>query len=124
MAITGNNGCFGSHGGCERPHHCDIPSSKIFYDGETIEEAGLYHGMPLDGALANLAKYVSRAINVSGSVNTEVFDGTSHVVLKKIRQKFCLCLIAGVSCLLICIKSRVVLLSSAGICVNKMNLLK
>lgn len=83
MAITSNNGCFGSHGGCERPHHCDIPSSKIFYDGETIEEAGLYHGMPLNRALANLAKYVSRAINVSGSVNTEVFDGTSHVVLKK-----------------------------------------
>ena len=38
MAITGN-GCFGSHGGCERPHHCNIPSSNIFYDGETIEEA-------------------------------------------------------------------------------------
>lgn len=119
-----NKGCFGSHGGCERPHHCDIPSSKIFYDGENIEEAGLYHGMPLNRALANLAKYVSRAINVSGSVNMEVFDGTSHVVLKKDPQRFCLYLIAGVSCLLICIKSRVVLLGSAGICVNKMNLLK
>lgn len=124
MAITGNNGCFGSHGGCERPHHCDIPSSKIFYDGETIEEAGLYHGMPLNRALANLAKYVSRAINVSGSVNTEVFDGTSHVVLKKDPAEICLCLIAEVLYLLICIKSRVVLLSSAGICVNKTNLLK
>lgn len=123
MAITGK-GCFGSHGGCERPHHCNIPSSNIFYDGETIEEAGLYHGMPLDRALANLAKYVSRGINVSGSVNTEVFDGTSHVVLKKDPAEICLCLIAEVSCLLICIKSRAVLLGSAGICVNKMNLLK
>ena len=121
MTITGK-GCFGSHGGCERPHHCDIPSSKIFYDGETIEEAGLYHGMPLNRALANLAKYVSRAINVSGSVNMEVFDGTSHVVLKKDPAEILLVSYCGG--VLICIKSKVVLLGSAGICVNKTNLLK
>lgn len=48
-----------------------------------MEDAGLYHGMPLNNALANLAKYVSRAISTSGAVNMEVFDGTSHVVLKK-----------------------------------------
>lgn len=82
MAISGK-GCFSGHGGCERPHHCDIPSSKIFYDGENMEDAGLYHGMPLNNALANLAKYVSRAISTSGAVSMEVFDGTSHVVLKK-----------------------------------------
>lgn len=82
MAITGK-GCFSSHGGCERPGSCDIPSSKVYYDGETIDEAGLYHGMPLNKAMANLANYVSRAISVSGAVCMDTFDGTAHVVLKK-----------------------------------------
>lgn len=82
MAI-GGKGCYGSHGGCECPSHCDIPSSRIYYDGEDIPEAGLYHNMPFNRAVANLATYVSRAISVSGSVNTEFFDGTSRVVLKK-----------------------------------------
>lgn len=82
MAINGR-GCGGGQGSCGRSHDCNIPSSNIYYDGEDFPEAGLHNGMPLNRGLANLARYVSRAINVSGAVNREVFDGTSHVVLTK-----------------------------------------
>lgn len=77
MAIRGR----GCKNDCDRPSSCNIPSSSIWYDGENIEEAGVYHGMPLNTAIANLAKYISRGISVSGAVKRQSFNGTSRIRL-------------------------------------------
>lgn len=80
MGIRPDRGCK-PYGSCARPSMCDIPSSKIYYDGENIDEAGVYHGMPLNEAIANLGQYVARAVKISGSVRVENFQGISNVRL-------------------------------------------
>lgn len=79
--LRGNSNCCGGGDSCHREPNCKTPSSSIYYDGENIEEAGLYHGMPLNTALANLAGYVSKSVKLSGSVKKENFSGISKVRL-------------------------------------------
>lgn len=82
MAIRNNRNCYGEHDSCCRAPQCDIPSSNIYYDGVDMPEAGLQHGAPLNTVLENLAKYVQRSINISGSITVEHFEGISEVRLQ------------------------------------------
>lgn len=79
MAIRGRS-CDNDRN-CERPSSCSTPSSSVWYDGENIEEAGVYYGMPLNTALANLGKYVARGVSMSGAVKVQSFHGTSKIRL-------------------------------------------
>lgn len=82
MAFKPTTGCF-PDSSCGRPPLCKTPSSSIFYDGENLPEAGVYHGAPLNTVIGNLARYVSRAISVSGAIRMESFIGTSNVKLSR-----------------------------------------
>ena len=81
MAIRGGKKYCASSEPCRNENYCDTPSSKIFYDGEDIEEAGVKHGMPLNTVIANIASYMKRAIRVSGVIKKQNFEGTSRVIL-------------------------------------------
>lgn len=81
MAIRGGKKCCSNSDPCRNENYCDIPSSKIFYDGENIDEAGVRHGMPLNTVIANIASYMQRAISISGAVKKQSFEGTSKVRL-------------------------------------------
>lgn len=84
-SIRGKNNCYSDGGSCCKPRpECDLPSSKIYYDGEDIPEAGLVHGMPLNTVLVSLAKYIQRGINVSGSIEMESFEGISNIRLSQV----------------------------------------
>lgn len=63
---------------------CYKNSSDIIYDGENFPEAGLTRGDSLNNVLANLARYVTRAVTSVGPVLSEKFLGTSGIVLSKV----------------------------------------
>lgn len=81
MAIRGGKKYCGSSEPCRNESYCDIPSSKIFYDGENIEEAGVKHGMPLNTVIANIASYMKRTMNMNGIIRKQNFEGLSKVIL-------------------------------------------
>ena len=81
MAIRGGKKYCASSEPCRSESYCDIPSSKIFYDGENIEEAGVKHGMPLNTVIANIASYMKRTMNMNGVIRKQNFEGLSKVIL-------------------------------------------
>lgn len=83
MALRGSGCCNNDPGYCAPQEPCVEYTSKIIYDGENIPEAGLRHGDPLNTALANLARYVSRAINSVGPVKMDRFQGTANIRLSE-----------------------------------------